>query len=133
VEGIPITIHQQATRATPATMKNLNIEFSPLTFSFRPAFYTITAMGTTSRVDIRICNFATYEDTPSTAPSHFCQELSPTMASFSSSTCQPNVNSPHILLMGPRRSGKSSIQRVVFYKMSPHETLFLESTNTLGS
>eukprot|EP00946_MAST-07B_sp_MAST-7B-sp1_P001052 g1052.t1 len=33
--------------------------------------------------------------------------------------------------MGPRRSGKSSIQRVVFYKMSPHETLFLESTNTL--
>ena len=55
------------------------------------------------------------------------------MASFSSSTCQPNVNSPHILLMGPRRSGKSSIQRVVFYKMSPHETLFLESTNTLGS
>jgi hypothetical protein len=25
VEGNPITIHQQATRATPATMKNLNI------------------------------------------------------------------------------------------------------------
>jgi Ras-related GTP-binding protein C/D len=38
---------------------------------------------------------------------------------------------PRILLMGPRRSGKSSIQRVVFYKMSPHETLFLESTNQL--
>ena len=38
---------------------------------------------------------------------------------------------PHILLMGPRRGGKSSIQRVVFHKMSPHETLFLESTNTL--
>ncbi len=34
-----------------------------------------------------------------------------------------------ILLMGPRRSGKSSIQKVVFHKMSPHETLFLESTN----
>ncbi|KAG5185866.1 Gtr1/RagA G protein conserved region-domain-containing protein [Tribonema minus] len=33
--------------------------------------------------------------------------------------------------MGPRRSGKTSIQRVVFYKMSPHETLFLESTNAL--
>lgn len=38
---------------------------------------------------------------------------------------------PRILLMGPRRSGKSSIQRVVFQKMSPHETLFLESTNYL--
>lgn len=36
---------------------------------------------------------------------------------------------PRILLMGTRRSGKSSIQKVVFHKMSPHETLFLESTN----
>ena len=41
------------------------------------------------------------------------------------------TRSPRVLLMGPRRSGKSSIQRVVFYKMSPHETLFIESTNTL--
>ena len=31
--------------------------------------------------------------------------------------------------MGARRAGKSSIQKVVFHKMSPHETLFLESTN----
>jgi Ras-related GTP-binding protein C/D len=38
---------------------------------------------------------------------------------------------PRVLLMGPRRCGKTSIQRVVFYKMSPHETLFLESTNQL--
>ncbi|CAK8683745.1 ras-related GTP-binding protein C-like isoform X2 [Clavelina lepadiformis] len=35
---------------------------------------------------------------------------------------------PRILLMGLRRSGKSSIQKVVFHKMSPNETLFLEST-----
>ncbi len=35
---------------------------------------------------------------------------------------------PKILLMGLRRSGKSSIQKVVFHKMSPNETLFLEST-----
>jgi Ras-related GTP-binding protein C/D len=27
------------------------------------------------------------------------------------------------------RSGKSSIEKVVFHKMSPHETLFLEPTN----
>jgi Ras-related GTP-binding protein C/D len=33
-----------------------------------------------------------------------------------------------IIFAGPRRSGKSSIERVVFHKMSPHETLFLEST-----
>lgn len=38
---------------------------------------------------------------------------------------------PKILLMGLRRSGKSSIQRVVFHKMSPNETLFLESTNAI--
>jgi Ras-related GTP-binding protein C/D len=36
-----------------------------------------------------------------------------------------------IFLMGCRRSGKSSIQKVVFHKMSPHETLFLESTNNI--
>eukprot|EP00536_Pseudo-nitzschia_multiseries_P005761 jgi/Psemu1/238794/estExt_Genewise1.C_1130013 len=34
--------------------------------------------------------------------------------------------------MGPRRGGKTSIQRVVFQKMSPHETLFrLEATQQL--
>ncbi|XP_035705342.1 ras-related GTP-binding protein C isoform X2 [Folsomia candida] len=36
---------------------------------------------------------------------------------------------PRIVLMGLRRSGKSSIQKVVFHKMAPNETLFLESTN----
>jgi hypothetical protein len=30
------------------------------------------------------------------------------------------------------RSGKSSIQKVVFHKMSPNETLFLESTNKIA-
>lgn len=38
---------------------------------------------------------------------------------------------PRVLLMGARRAGKSSIQKVVFHKMSPHETLFLEPTNKL--
>ena len=33
--------------------------------------------------------------------------------------------------MGPQKSGKTSIERVVFGKMSPHETLFLQSTGTL--
>lgn len=40
-------------------------------------------------------------------------------------------DAPRILLMGMRRSGKSSIQKVVFHKMSPNETLFLESTNKI--
>jgi len=35
---------------------------------------------------------------------------------------------PRVLLMGLKKSGKSSIQKVVFHKMSPNETLFLEST-----
>ena len=39
------------------------------------------------------------------------------------------VAQPRVLLMGTRRGGKSSIQNVVFHRMSPHETLFLESTN----
>jgi len=42
------------------------------------------------------------------------------------------ANLPRILLMGPRRGGKTSIQRVVFQKMPPHETLFrLEATQNL--
>jgi len=40
-------------------------------------------------------------------------------------------NKPRILLAGQRRAGKSSIQRVVFHKMSPNETLFLEPTNEI--
>eukprot|EP00301_Raphidiophrys_heterophryoidea_P020027 c4822_g1_i1.p1 GENE.c4822_g1_i1~~c4822_g1_i1.p1 ORF type:complete len:357 (-),score=78.28 c4822_g1_i1:108-1121(-) len=43
----------------------------------------------------------------------------------------PNLVKPRILLMGLRKGGKSSILKVVFYKMSPHETLFLESTSTV--
>jgi hypothetical protein len=35
---------------------------------------------------------------------------------------------PRIVLMGSRRSGKTSMARVVFGKMSPHETLFVPST-----
>lgn len=38
---------------------------------------------------------------------------------------------PRILLMGLRRSGKSSIQKVVFHKLSPNETLFLDSTSKI--
>jgi len=33
-----------------------------------------------------------------------------------------------ILLMGPTRAGKTSIKKVIFNKMSPHETLWLTST-----
>ena len=38
---------------------------------------------------------------------------------------------PRVIFLGPRRSGKSSIERVIFHKMSPHETLFLESTHSV--
>jgi len=38
-------------------------------------------------------------------------------------------DAPTIILAGQPRAGKSSIQRVVFQKMSPNETLFLQSTH----
>ncbi|CAL8574722.1 GTP-binding protein gtr2 [Xanthoria parietina] len=38
---------------------------------------------------------------------------------------------PKMLLMGLKRSGKSSISNVVFHKMAPHETLFLEATTAI--
>jgi len=44
---------------------------------------------------------------------------------------QQSADKPKILLIGMRKSGKSSIQKVVFHKMSPSETLFLESTNKI--
>jgi len=40
-------------------------------------------------------------------------------------------NKPKILLMGLRKSGKSSIRHVVFHKMSANETLFLEGTSKI--
>ena len=45
------------------------------------------------------------------------------------------MQSSHFVYVMPRpsvcysRSGKSSIQKVVFHKLSPNETLFLESTS----
>ncbi|CAM9690424.1 unnamed protein product [Pylaiella littoralis] len=44
---------------------------------------------------------------------------------------EPPEVKPKILFMGPKRSGKSSIQKVVFQKMSPHETMFLGNTQNL--
>ncbi|KAL7670447.1 hypothetical protein ACOME3_005382 [Neoechinorhynchus agilis] len=41
-------------------------------------------------------------------------------------------NKPRICMMGLRRSGKSSILKVVFHKMSAHETLFLKSNKIVS-
>ena len=43
----------------------------------------------------------------------------------------PHFVRPRILLTGLRRSGKTSIQRVIFTKMQPSQTQFLESTSHL--
>ncbi len=64
--------------------------------------------------------------------SHKVQDLVKGLKTSSSSNVESAMDQkPRILLMGLRRSGKSSIQKVVFQKMSPHETLFLESTNKI--
>ena len=56
--------------------------------------------------------------------------VSPSNSEFetSSRVGAPGGRSSRVLLMGLKRSGKTSIYQVVFHKMSPHETLFLEST-----
>jgi len=41
----------------------------------------------------------------------------------------PSKGRPSVLLMGPTRAGKTSIKKVIFNKMSPHETLWLTSTS----
>ncbi|KAI9726350.1 MAG: hypothetical protein M1828_001624 [Chrysothrix sp. TS-e1954] len=40
-------------------------------------------------------------------------------------------NKPRLVLMGLRRSGKSSISSVVFHKLPPSETLYLEATTKI--
>ncbi|KAF2673516.1 hypothetical protein BT63DRAFT_397377 [Microthyrium microscopicum] len=42
-----------------------------------------------------------------------------------------NDGKPRLLLMGQRRSGKSSISSVVFHKLPPPETLYLETTTRI--
>lgn len=66
--------------------------------------------------------------------SSFPRDYSYSLYDGSDRAVSPPIESdekPRVLLMGLRRSGKSSIQKVVFNKMSPNETLFLESTNKI--
>ena len=51
--------------------------------------------------------------------------------SFLRSLRIPFIHPVHLSLLDTPRSGKSSIQKVVFHKMSPNETLFLESTSKI--
>ncbi|EON62331.1 hypothetical protein W97_01552 [Coniosporium apollinis CBS 100218] len=44
---------------------------------------------------------------------------------------KPGDGKPRLLLMGQRRSGKSSISSVVFHKLPPSETLYLETTTRI--
>ncbi|XP_028405866.1 ras-related GTP-binding protein C-like [Dendronephthya gigantea] len=69
-------------------------------------------------------NFGSYSMVGS-FPKDFCYEPGGDNEDYNTA---PSDEKPRILLMGLRRSGKSSIQKVVFHKMSPNETLFLEST-----
>lgn len=48
-------------------------------------------------------------------------------------TCNWSCSYSHEISFHYDRSGKSSIQKVVFHKMTPNETLFLESTNKIES
>ena len=41
-------------------------------------------------------------------------------------------NSPIVLLLGSSRSGKTSIANVLFHKMQPNDTLFLDSTSKIN-
>nr|ALE20576.1 Rag-c [Leptinotarsa decemlineata] len=71
---------------------------------------------------------ATFDGTAGSFPKDFGYGL---FDGESEGTSSSSDQKPRILLMGLRRSGKSSIQKVVFHKMSPNETLFLESTNKI--
>ncbi|KIW70121.1 hypothetical protein, variant [Phialophora macrospora] len=56
---------------------------------------------------------------------------SPALSTVSEMDRRLRQSKPRLLLMGQRRSGKSSITNVVFHKTPPQETLFLESTTQI--
>lgn len=47
------------------------------------------------------------------------------VATPSAPTWELTGERPIILMVGPRGAGKTSLERVVFHKLSPHETMFL--------
>ncbi|KAF2423490.1 ras-related GTP-binding protein-like protein C [Tothia fuscella] len=61
-------------------------------------------------------------DTPSPAPRFHTGKLP---------NSKTQDGKPRLLLMGQRRSGKSSISNVVFHKLPPSETLYLETTTKI--
>eukprot|EP00455_Lapot_gusevi_P054444 TRINITY_DN872_c0_g1_i1.p1 TRINITY_DN872_c0_g1~~TRINITY_DN872_c0_g1_i1.p1 ORF type:complete len:388 (-),score=127.67 TRINITY_DN872_c0_g1_i1:21-1130(-) len=75
-------------------------------------------------------NASSYEDFPSSADGYTSTSYP---AVCNGDQINPAVladdNRPRIFLMGLKRSGKTSIQKVVFEKLSPHETLWLETTS----
>eukprot|EP00474_Spongospora_subterranea_P009707 CRZ10165.1 hypothetical protein [Spongospora subterranea] len=66
-----------------------------------------------------------YEEFPPGLPNIHNRSVSTT------NVIDPEDDRPRIFLVGAARSGKSSIEKVVFQKMSPHETLFLEATRSI--
>ncbi|KAJ1497953.1 hypothetical protein HMI54_013159, partial [Coelomomyces lativittatus] len=56
----------------------------------------------------------------------------PSSPLYSPASVEIKLELPRVLLMGLRRSGKTSIKKVVFQKMAPNETIFLESTTKMG-
>jgi len=45
---------------------------------------------------------------------------------------QPAAEPARLLLLGPTRAGKTSIKKVIFNKLAPHETLWLENTKEVS-
>jgi len=78
----------------------------------------------------------TYDDDDEQYFENSQNRIGPTSPNITNDTNNPQNNTndikPRILLMGLRRSGKSSIQKVVFHKMPPNETMYLESTTKIS-
>ena len=86
-------------------------------------------------------NLSRFDDTTSSTLMRYFQNLEQAEAPASPITPKyhtgklPNSKipdgKPRLLLMGQRRSGKSSISNVVFHKLPPSETLYLETTTKI--
>lgn len=77
------------------------------------------------------------DDDDDQIPNSYSQRVAPPMSQQTAADLELdqelNDVKPKIILFGLRRSGKTSIRKVVFHKMSANETIFLESTTKLES
>ncbi|CAI6336538.1 unnamed protein product [Periconia digitata] len=101
-------------------------------YSIHPSNHPSTARASTTEDDYMYPSSTTpsMEDLPEAEVPH-TDPVPPRFHTGRLPNSKAGDGKPRLLLMGQRRSGKSSISSVVFHKLPPSETLYLETTTRI--